>query len=177
MKNISISCYSVYSNSFNSNNLVEYKFFVYTVKCQNSSISNNPVCSLRVKTVLFQAIQYSISTQFSFIKPIDKSLSDVTTPSQSGPGNDGNEGVLRIPQSSSITGTSLPDCLVSYTGHLFGGGVLPHCRGSVGVFYSPSRLGKLICVNLHIHAFGSFFHYIYIYIYISEYCIGKSSFV
>ena len=30
------------------------------------------------------------------------------------PGSNGNEEVLRIPQSSSITGTSPSDCLVSY---------------------------------------------------------------
>ena len=42
------------------------------------------------KTILFQVIQFSISTQFT----------------QSGPGSDGNEGVPLIPQSSSITGTS-----------------------------------------------------------------------
>ena len=35
---------------------------------------------------------------------------------QSGPGNDGNEGLVRIRQSSSITGASLSDCLVSYPG-------------------------------------------------------------
>ena len=33
-------------------------------------------------------------------------LSGAITPGQSGLGNDGKEGVLRIPQSSSITGTS-----------------------------------------------------------------------
>ena len=37
-----------------------------------------------------------------------------------GPGNDGSEGVLHIPQSSSITGASSSDCLVSYPGHSFG---------------------------------------------------------
>ena len=37
-------------------------------------------------------------------------------PGQSGPGSDGNEKVLRIPQSSSITGNSPSDCLVSYPG-------------------------------------------------------------
>ena len=36
---------------------------------------------------------------------------------QSGPGSKGNEGVLRIPQGSSITGTSPLDCLVPYPGH------------------------------------------------------------
>ena len=51
----------------------------------------------------------------------------------------GIKGVLRIPQSSSITGTSPSDCLVLYPGHSLVG-VLPLCRGAVGVFYSPSRL-------------------------------------
>ena len=64
---------------------------------------------------------------------------------QSGPGSDGNEGVLRIPQSSSIAGTSLSNCLVSYPEHSLGG-VLPLCREAVGVFYSPSRLGKRLVV-------------------------------
>ena len=36
---------------------------------------------------------------------------------QSGPGNNGNEGVLCIPQSPSITGNSPSDCLMSYPGH------------------------------------------------------------
>ena len=40
-------------------------------------------------------------------------LSGVTTPGQRGPGSNGNEGVLHIPQSSSITGASPSDCLVS----------------------------------------------------------------
>ena len=66
------------------------------------------------KAVLFQTIQFSISTQFSSIWPIDRTLSDATTPGQCRPGNIGNEGVLHIPQSSSITGTSPSDCLVSY---------------------------------------------------------------
>ena len=55
-----------------------------------------------------------MSTQFSSIWPLDRTLSGATSPSQSEPGSDGNEGVLRIPQSSSITGNSLSDCLVSY---------------------------------------------------------------
>ena len=61
-----------------------------------------------------QTIQFSISMQFSSIWPIDRVLSGATIPGQSGPGSNGNEGVLRIPQSSSITGTSPSDCLVSY---------------------------------------------------------------
>ena len=50
-------------------------------------------------------------------------LSSATTPGQSGPGSDGNEGVLCIPQSCSITGTSPSNCLISYPGHLLGWGV------------------------------------------------------
>ena len=51
---------------------------------------------------------------------MDRTLSGATTSEESGPGSNGNEGVLRIPQSSSITGTSPSDCLVSYPGHLLG---------------------------------------------------------
>ena len=68
-------------------------------------------------------------------------LSGATTLGQSGPGSDGNEWLLRIPQSSSTAGTSPSDCLVSYTRTLIGG-FLPLCRGAVSVFYSPSWLGK-----------------------------------
>ena len=52
------------------------------------------------KTVPFQAIQFSISTQFSSIWSIDRYQSGATTVGQSGPGNDGKEGVIRIPQNS-----------------------------------------------------------------------------
>ena len=74
--------------------------------------------------------------QFSSIWPIDRTQSGATTPGQSGPGINGNEGVLHIPQSSNITETSLSDCLVG------GGGSYPLCRDAVGVFYSPGQLGN-----------------------------------
>ena len=45
----------------------------------------------------FKQLQFRISTQFSLIWPIDRIHSDATTPGQSEPGNDGNEGVLCIP--------------------------------------------------------------------------------
>ena len=70
------------------------------------------------KTVPFQTIQFSISTQFSFIWPIERTLLGGTTQGQSEPGSDGNEGVLRITQSSNIIGTLTSDCLVSYQGSL-----------------------------------------------------------
>ena len=57
----------------------------------------------------------------SSIWPINRTLLSVTTPDQSGPGNNGDEEVFSIDKNSSITGASLSDCLVSYPGHLFVG--------------------------------------------------------
>ena len=54
-------------------------------------------------------------------------LSDATTPSQSGPGRDDNKGVLRIPQSSIRLFSVISLTLV--------GGVLPIGRDELGVYY------------------------------------------
>ena len=94
---------------------------------------------LNVKLVLFLTIQFCIITQFSSIWPIDRTLSCATTPDQSGPKSDGNEGILHIPQSSSIIEASPSDCLASYPGV-----VLPHCRNAVSVFCSLIQLGNAI---------------------------------
>ena len=51
------------------------------------------------------------------IWPIDRTLSSAITQGQSGPGSNGNKEVLCIPQNSSITGASLLDYLLSYSGH------------------------------------------------------------
>ena len=91
--------------------------------------------------VLFQVIQFSISTQFSSIWLTDRTLSDVTTPGPSGPRSDGNEGMLCISQSSSITRTSPSDCFF-FNIQDSHGGVLTLCRDAVCVFYGPSQLGK-----------------------------------
>ena len=65
--------------------------------------------------------QFSLAwVEFSSIWHKDWTLFGATTPGQSWAGSDGNEGVLRIPQSSSITEASPSDCLVSYLGHSFG---------------------------------------------------------
>ena len=99
------------------------------------------------KTVPFQTIQFSKSTQFNcqnyslaLFNPYIGPLSGATTQGLSGPGSDGNKGVLLIPQSSSITGTSPSDFLVSYPGHslVVVGGSYPLRREAVGVFYSSS---------------------------------------
>ena len=79
-------------------------FRLHTVKWSNSK---------------FQTIHFGVITQFNFIWPIDRNLSDATTLGYSKPENNGNEGVLHIPQSSSLTGTSPSDFLMSYPGHSF----------------------------------------------------------
>ena len=91
--------------------------------CKNISISSCSVYSSSLIQLIqiIQAVQYSISIQFSSIQPIDRALSGATTSGQSGPGSNGNEGVLCILQHCSITGTSLSDCLVSYLGYSFVG--------------------------------------------------------
>ena len=66
-----------------------------------------------------------MSTPFSFIGPIDRTLSGATTQNQNGPGRDGNIGVLCIPQSSSITGASQSDSFVPYPGHTLREGHTP----------------------------------------------------
>ena len=92
------------------------------------------------KTVTFPTIQFSISTQFSSIWHVERALTSATIQDQSGSGADGNEGILRILQSSSIFGTSLSDCFVSYQDAHFG--VLPLCRDAVDLFSRPSQLDK-----------------------------------
>ena len=59
---------------------------------------------------------------------LDGTLINIITPGQSGPGYDDYEGVLRIPQSFSITGASPSDCLVTYPGQSFGGRSLTPCQ-------------------------------------------------
>ena len=66
-------------------------------------------------------------------------LSGATTLSQSEPGSDGSKGVLLIPQRSSISGTSSSDCLVSYPGHLLGGGSYPSAEVQ-SVYYTALAL-------------------------------------
>ena len=76
------------------------------------------------KIVLFQTIQFSISTQVSSVWLIVLfDPSGATTTDQRGSGGDVREGLLRILQSSSITVTSPSDCLVSYPKHSLGRGL------------------------------------------------------
>ena len=97
--------------------------------------------------MLFQKIHFIMSTQFSFICLIDKTLPGATNLGQSGPGSHGNEGVLCIPPKLLYYWTSPSNCFTSYTGHSLEG-VLPLCKGAVGVFYSPSRLSKIHVLDI-----------------------------
>ena len=50
---------------------------------------------------------------------INRTLSGASTPGQSGPGSNSNEGVFYFPQKYHIAGTLLSDCLVSYQGRSY----------------------------------------------------------
>ena len=50
---------------------------------------------------------------------IDRALSGATTPCQSGPGSNGNEGVFPFPKAPVLLEPRI--CLVSYPGHSLGG--------------------------------------------------------
>ena len=71
-------------------------------------------------------------------------VSGATTPSQSGPGSDGNEGVLHIPQSSNITGISPSDCLVSYQDTRWGGGSYPSAEKQSVYSTAPADWASVI---------------------------------
>ena len=71
----------------------------------------------------------------SSIWHIDRTLSGATTPSQSGHRSNGNEEVICIPQSSSITGAAPSDCLMFISGHTL---------GEVGLFTPLQRCSRYI---------------------------------
>ena len=81
---------------------------------------------------------FCLHTVYS-IGPIDKTIRCYHSGSD-GPGSNGNEGVVNIPQNSKVR--TLPsDGLISYLWYLLG--VLLFFRNAVSVFYSDSWLGYL----------------------------------
>ena len=106
VKKISISSYSVQSNSSNSNNSVQHKYAVQFY------IYFQPPFSFTFSFFLYLLI-YLFFTSY---KHIDRALSGATILVKSGPGSNGNEGLLCIPQNP----WNLTDCLVSYLGYLLG---------------------------------------------------------
>ena len=72
---------------------------------------------LQMHATVHAAKETAVCILFNSIWPRDRTVSGAAIPGLSGPSNDGNKGVLCIPQSSSITGISPSHCLVSYLGH------------------------------------------------------------
>ena len=70
--------------------------------------------------------------------------------------------VLRIPQSSIITGTSPSNCSVSYPGQSLGNSY-PTAEMQVGVFYNSNRLGilvlSLVSIRFPVRLRNSFFFF------------------
>ena len=81
----------------------------------------------------------------SSIRPRDRTLSGATTLGQSGPGSNGNEWVLHIPQSSSIIEGSPSDCFTLYHGHSWWwwGEVLPFLQRCSWCILQPQPSGLL----------------------------------
>ena len=117
---------------------------------------------LSVKTVLLQTIQFSIVMQFSSIYPKDRAPPDATTLGQNGLGCDCDEGVLHIPQISSITGTLPSNCLVSYTGHSLGRGLTTLQRCSRYIL-RPQPTGQLF-ILVYMYVCISVCEYLSIYL-------------
>ena len=77
---------------------------------------------------------------------MDRTLSSATTSAQSEHGSDVNRGVLRIPQSSSITGTSPSDFLVSISWHSLGVGSYPSAEKQSVYSTAPVDWASLVLV-------------------------------
>ena len=74
------------------------------------------------------------------IWPIDRTLFGATTPGQNGPGSDGNEGILCIPQNFRITGASPSDYLCqNQDTHWGGGGSYPSAEKQVVYSIAPAN--------------------------------------
>ena len=118
-----------------TNNSIKHQSFIYA--------------ELNAKTVLFQIIQFCISSPSSFIWPTDRTLSSATTPGQSAPWNDGYKEVLRILQSSSISEASPSDCLESYQNTRWGS--LTQLQRCSRCILQPLSTGLVICLSIVIY--------------------------
>ena len=159
--------------------------FSQTVLIQTILFSRSIVfvqLKLNVKTVLFQVIQFNINTQFSSIWAIDKSLSGTTTPGQSEPGSDSNEGVRRIPLSSRITRSSPLDCLVSYSVEFYISvemqwvySTTPADRTKFLCRWGPYNFARL-AINLKFDVAETLItNFLYIHVFLSDDCLIKTA--
>ena len=91
-----------------------------------------------MKTVLFQAVQLRISSQFNFVCSIQRTLSDSTTSGQSG-----GLGTM-VMKGYSIFPALLKSQHQIISCHIQNicSGVLTICREAVAVFYCPNRQSK-----------------------------------
>ena len=127
LSNIITSIYSVFKSNLT---LIIYlygvKWFQLLLCNPNNSIQHQSFVCTRLNDFKYRK-WLNIS-----IWPINGTLTGTNTLCQSGPGSNGKEGVLHIPQSFRI-GALLPYSLVSYT-RTFVRGFLLLC-----IFYSPSN--------------------------------------
>ena len=104
----------------------------------SKTVSFQTILFHHARTILFQTIWFSISTQFSSIWPIARTPSRVTTPSRVELGVMAMKENSAFPKAPALL-TSPSDCFVSYPEHSY---ILPLCRETVDVLYSRSRLGN-----------------------------------
>ena len=96
------------------------------------------------KQFYIKQISLALVHRLVLFDPIGRTLSGATTVDQCGPESDGNKGVLRIPQSSSITGAAPSDCLVSYLGHSLRE-TYPSAELQSVHFTAPVDWARLVC--------------------------------
>ena len=113
------------ANCLLTTNSINYQSFA------NTHLNGQLVLYLLIRFALGHRFTHSLSK--SSIRPIDRTLSGATTPSEIGAESPGNEGALHIPLISSTK-----DGLTSYSRHSLREFLLL-CRDAVGVFYSASR--------------------------------------
>ncbi len=94
------------SKQFNCQKTLLFQAIQFSKTDLNQTIQFSISIDFVYTQINVKTIQLSKSIRFSSFSSIDRALSGANTPGKSGPGSNGNEGVLRIPQSSSITGTS-----------------------------------------------------------------------
>ena len=98
----------------------------------------------------------------SSIWPIERALSGAKTAGQSGPGSNGNKGVLHIPQISK-TGASPLDGLMPYPENLFGG--RSYSSAEMQLVYSTAPANRTDNTYIHhpdksvFQLFASFFFF------------------
>ena len=128
---------------------IKYQSFVYS--------------ELNDQTVLFQTIQFSISHLSAYSLNVKQFyLTHRWIPIRYyGPGSNSNEGVQRIPQSSSITEASLSGCLMLYPRHSLGGGV-PFLSAEMQLVYSTAA------ADWAPKGFWSSYNFLFRSIYVSE---------